>query len=310
MKKQLKVNPSRVSISSFRRGNNVTEGTRYAAAAYPERSVTRPYRDSSKKFIISRTTLKTLSDLVHEPVIIGAFIIAVCIVGSVYALSQWYYADFDPKPISTEVSVSKLTASPALLVNMDLSGLSASEAEPDWKAETTNRPTQMQSEMELSELTPEEEALLLDHFAETLSSLPRESPHGLGPYPDIPSDYPRQNIWAELEKGYKAGITGMSHELMHRVLIKLWNQGQKAEGGILDSDNGRVYPMYKDTVYVNWSESENEDGSVETYLGRYRCHPSLKDYRDSVENGTQPSWIKVVAMEDGGVDPYSFLDLP
>ena len=78
----------------------------------------------------------------------------------------------------------------------------------------------------------------------------------------------------------------------------------------MDSENGRVYPMYKDTVYVNWSESENADGSVKTYLGKYHCHPSLKGYRDSVENGIQPSWIKVVTMEDGGVAPYSFLDLP
>ena len=97
---------------------------------------------------------------------------------------------------------------------------------------------------------------------------------------------------------------------MHRVLIKLWNQGKKAEGAVLDSDNGRVYPMYKDTVYIKWSKDENEDGSVDRYIGRYGCHPSLKDYRDSVENGTQPSWIKVVTMAEGGINPYSFLDLP
>ena len=288
----------------------MTEGTRYTAAAYLGQSVTRPYRDSNKKFAISPVTMRTLSDLVHEPIIIGAFIIAVCIVGSFYALSQWYYSDFDPEPIPTEVSMSKLTASPALLVSMDLSGLSASEAESDWRTATTTKLLQTQSEAEPYELTLEDEALLREHFTETLPNPPRESLHGLGPYPDIPPDYPRQNIWDELEKGYEAGITGMGNELMHRVLIKLWNQGQRAESAILDSGNGRVYPMYKDTVYVNWSESENEDGSVETYLGRYRCHPSLKDYRDSVENGTQPSWIKVVAMEDGGIDPYSFLDLP
>ena len=45
------------------------------------------------------------------------------------------------------------------------------------------------------------------------------------------------------------------------MLIKLWNQGKKAEGALLDSDNGRVYPMYKDTVYVRWTEDEDEDGN-------------------------------------------------
>lgn len=310
MKEQPKVNPSKVSISYLRRNNDMTERTRYAIAAYPEQSVTRPYRNSSRKFTNSPATLKTLSDLVHEPVIIGAFIIAVCIVGSVYALSQWYYADFDPKPIPTETSVSKLTTSPALLVGMDLSGLSTSDAESDWRAETTNKPTQMQLETERYELTLEEEALLLEYLAETLPSPSRESPHGLGPYPEIPSDYPRQNVWRELEKSYSDGYTTIDHELIHRVLIKLWNQGKKADSGVLSEQNGRVYPLYTDTVYVEWSEVENEDGSVEAYLGSYLSHGSLNDYERAVAEGTQPSWLKVVSHEDGGINPHSFLDLP
>ena len=288
----------------------MTERTRYAIAAYPEQSVTRPYRDSNRKFTISPATMKTLSDLVHEPIVIGAFIIAVCIVGSVYALSQWYYADFDPKPIPTEVSVSKLTASPVVLAGMDLSQLLTSDTESDWKAVATSKPIQTQSETELYELTPEEEAFLLEHFAETLPDPPRESPHGLGPYPDIPPDYPRQNVWERLEQSYYDGYANINHALINRVLIKLWNQGKKTDSGTLSGLNGRVYPLYKDTVYVKWSEVENDDGRTETYLGSYLCHGSLADYEEAVENGTQPSWIKVVLYEDGGIDPYSFLDLP
>ena len=290
----------------------MTEGIRYTAAAYPGQSVTHPYRDSNKKFIISPVTMRTLSGLVHEPIIIGALIIAVCIVGSVYALSQWYYSDFDPKPISTEVSVSKLTASPALLVGMDLSGLLASDAESDWRTATTIKPIQTQSEGKPYELTPEEEALLLEHFAETLPDPPRESPFGLGPYPKIPQDYPRQDAFDRIEQFANAevGRTTMGHELIHRVLIKYWNQGKKTASGVHNEANGRVYPLFKDTVYVEWSEVELEDGSTETYLGSYLCHGSLADYEEAVENGTQPSWIKVVLYEDGGVDPYSFLDLP
>ena len=304
MKAQWKVNPSKVPISFFRRGNDATEGTRYTAAAYLGQSATRSYRDSNKKFAISPVTMRTLLDLVHEPIIIGAFIIAVCIVGSVYALSQWYYSDFDPKLITTEVSVSKLTASPALLVGMDLSGLSASDAESDWRAATTTTPIQTQSEAEPYEFTPEEEALLLEHFAETLPPAPRESLHGLGPYPEIPSDYPRQNIWAELEKSYYDGYATIDHELIHRVLIKLWNQGKKTDSGTLSDQNGRVYPLYKDTVYIE--RREYEDGGIFSMLS----HGSLGQYREAVREGTQPSWIKIIPYEDGGVDPYSFLDLP
>lgn len=256
------------------------------------------------------TTIKTLLDLVREPIIIGALIIAGCIVGSVYVLSQWYYADFDPEPIPTEIPVSKLTASPALLVGMDLSRLSASDVESDWEAAAAAKPTQMESETEPYELTPEDEALLLEHFAETLPDPPRESPHGLGPYPDIPPDYPRQNVWERLEQSYYDGYANISHELINRVLIKYWNQGGKTGAGVHSGANGRVYPLFKDTVYVKWSEVELEDGSRETYLGSYLCHGSLADYEESVEKGTQPSWMKVVLYEDGGVDPYSFLDLP
>ena len=309
MKEQLKVNPSRVSILSFRRGNALTDGTQYTAAAYPGQSVIHPYRDSNKKFAISPVTIRTLSDLVHEPVIIGVFIIAVCIVGSVYALSQWYYADFDPEPIPTEIPVSELTASPALLVGMDLSRLSASDAESDWKAAATIKPIQTQSERELHELTREGEALLPEYFQKNLPPL-RKSPYGLGPYPEIPPDFPKQNIFDRLERHAKTSHANISHELIYRVLIKLWNQGKKTDSAIIDGDNGRVYPLYKDTVYVTWSELEHEDGSIETYMESYLSHIALAGYEDSVANGTQPSWLKVVQREDGGIAPYSFLDLP
>ena len=309
MKKQLKMNPSKVLISSFRRGNDVTKGIRYTTAAYRGQPITRPYRNSSRKPASPPVTMKTLSDLVHEPIIIGAFIIVVCIVGSVYALSQWYYADFDPKPISTGIPVSKLTASPVLLVGMDLSRLSASDAESDWKATTTVKPIQTQSETKPYELTPEEEVLLLEHFRENLPPL-RESPYGLGPYPEIPPDFPKQGIFDRLERHAKTGHANVSHELIYRVLIKLWHQGKKTDSAIRDGDNGKVYPLYKDTVYVTWSELEHKDGSIETYIGSYLSHTALADYEDSVANGTQPSWLKVVRREDGGIDPYSFLDLP
>ena len=310
MKEKLKVNPSKVSVSFFKQRNGAIGGTRYVAGDYLGQSTTRHCQYPSRKSIISPAIVKTLLDLVYEPLIIGAFIIAVCIVGSVYVLSQWYYADFDPEPIPTEIPVSKLTESPALLVSMDLSRLSSSDAESDWEAAMAAKPTQTESETEPYELTPEDEALLLEHFAETLPDPPRESPHGLGPYPDIPPDYPRQNVWERLEQSYYDGYANISHELINRVLIKYWNQGKKTGAGVHKGANGRVYPLFKDTVYVKWSEVELEDGSRETYLGSYLCHGSLADYEESVENGTQPSWMKVVLYEDGGVDPYSFLDLP
>ncbi len=244
--------------------------------------------------------MKTLLDLVPEPIIIGMSIIAVCIVGSVYVLNQWYYADFDPEPIPTKIPVSELVKSPALLVDIDLSRLTFSEAESDSEGPTDSDSIQIESKSGSYELTP----------AETLPPPLHESPHGLGPYPEIPLDYPRQNVWAELEKAYYDGYASIEHELIHRVLIKLWKQGKKTDSGVLSEQNGKVYPLYKDTLYVKWSEVENAEGSVEEYMNSYLSHYFFKDYKQAVVGGTQPSWIKVIPREDGGIDPYAFLDLP
>ncbi len=298
------MDPSKVSTSFFKQRNGATGGTRYVVGKYLGQSTTRRYQHPSRKSIISPTAVKTLLDLAHEPVVIGAFIIAFCIVGSAYALSQWYYADFDPEPISTGIDVSKLTESAAVLASMDLSRISSWEAESGWGAAVAAKPTQTELETEPYELTPEDEALLLEHFAETLPNSPRESPHGLGPYPEIPPDYPRQNVWEELEKSYYDGYATIEHELIHRVLIKLWKQGKKTDSGTLNDQNGRVYPLYKDTVYIK--RREYEDGGVFSMLS----HGSLGQYRDAVREGTQPSWIKIIPREEGGIDPYSFLDLP
>ncbi len=259
--------------------------------------------------------MKMLLEILREPLVIGASIAAVLIVAGTYPLSHWLYGELDVDPIPVNTHVSGVIDTPTPAADIDLPDLTYTTDELTPEQSTDSDEESSASESDAYELTPEDEALLLEHFRETLPPLKRESPHGFGPYPDIPPDYPRQNLWDELERldevaGRELGRSSINHELMHRVLIKLWNQGKKAEGAVLDSDNGRVYPMYEDTVYVKWTEVEEDNGNIDRYIGRYRCHPSLKDYRDAVEMGTQPSWIKVVAMEDGGADPYSFLDLP
>ncbi len=164
---------------------------------------------------------------------------------------------------------------------------------------------------------------------------PLESPNGLGRYPDIPSDYPHQNIWAALERGRvmpdksfslsmglgygdrwrtlvpgQTSLSFLNHELLHRVLIKLWNQGKQVDSGVFDRYTGKAYPLYKDTVYVWWLEFVNPDGSIERDLVGLLCHSDLKDYQASIEAGSQPSWLKVVPYDEGGISSYSFLDLP
>ena len=82
---------------------------------------------------------------------------------------------------------------------------------------------------------------------------------------------------AELSDEEKAQLTvDLADEIPRESPLKLWNQGKKAEGALLDSDNGRVYPMYKDTVYVRWTEDEDEDGSYSMVFFKGRMQARIR----------------------------------
>ena len=250
--------------------------------------------------------MRNLLDLVRHPIVIGAFVLSTLIVSSAYFGSHWYYGDVEPIDIPETSSFvpSQLQTAP----EVNLEGLQA-ESEP---MPIESKPTAPSTEGEsvddfLAGLSPEEIQFLTEEVVDELP--PPESIHGLGPYPEIPPDYPHQNIWEDLEQYYKTGHATIEHELMHRVQIKLWNQGTKVDSSYLNSENGRVYPLYSDTVYVTYLEDEKADGSIERYISSYGCHYFLKDYEQSVIEGTQPSWLKVVHEAEGGIEPYSFLGL-
>ena len=251
--------------------------------------------------------MKSLVDFIREPIIIGSVVIAVLIVIGAYLGSHYYYGggvEILEIPDTAALAPSQPRSEPSL--ELDFDGLTTEQSE--------SKETQLESDLApqeeisieefLAELSDEEKQSLTEEVAD---ELPRESVFGLGPLPDIPPDFPRQTVWDTLENSSRATV---GHELINRVLIKYWNQGKKTGAGVRSGENGRVYPLFKDTVYVRWKEDENEDGSIYRYVSSYLCHRSLADYEESVENGTQPSWLKVVLHEDGGVGPYSFLDLP
>ena len=130
------------------------------------------------------------------------------------------------------------------------------------------------------------------------------SPHGLGSYPDLPADYPHPTIWRALEDSYYQGAADIAHELIHRVLVKLWHSGAKVDGGVM-GDNGRVYPLYADTMYVQWAH--RADGT--RYLHEVLCVPQLVQYEGDIEKGVIPRGVRVIDQADAGIDPYLFLGL-
>lgn len=130
------------------------------------------------------------------------------------------------------------------------------------------------------------------------------SPYGFGPYPELPEGFgpitwPRRSA---------------NSELRIRVKIKLLKQGVPVKGSAME--NGLVYPILKGVRYVIWGETT--DGRQ--YLRRSLGHPDDGDYLRSIiaekkaqnESLTQADvpLVKLIPLEEAGIDPYTFLDLP
>ena len=130
------------------------------------------------------------------------------------------------------------------------------------------------------------------------------SPYGFGPYPELPEGFgpitwPRKHA---------------NSELMIRAEIKLLNQGVPVEG--IAMKNGMVYPIIKGICYVKWGETSYG----RRYIRRSTGHPDDGDYMEAIEEEKRKRresvtasdfpGIQLILYEEGGIDPYTFLDLP
>lgn len=132
--------------------------------------------------------------------------------------------------------------------------------------------------------------------------------NGFGPFPEIPTDYPAQNIWNNPKS-----LT-VAHELLLRVQIKLWKQGKHSLGGAMI--DGKIYVNIPGTVYVEWKNRVGSDGTVKRYAtglsGDIEAGKVLRDIIESkgeLNESDVPPGVKVINFADGGIDPYQFLDL-
>ena len=127
------------------------------------------------------------------------------------------------------------------------------------------------------------------------------SPHGFGPYPEIPADYPDNPLWSQLSR---------NHELMHRMRIKLWNQGRKVDAATISSDGSRMYPLEPYIVYVRWKEFVEDDGTISRYASRTKAHGSIPDSDlDQIEEGIIPPGYTILSIDDDYINPIEFLNL-
>lgn len=117
---------------------------------------------------------------------------------------------------------------------------------------------------EASESADVMDAFLPDDFVS--EEVPPEdipvSPYGFGPYPEVPEAFIRKvgvPPWFNVDPppGYEGKVydlpenTKRGVEIIYRVLIGLWKQGNESIiSGFHDSTTGLVYPFYDNTIYI------------------------------------------------------------
>lgn len=134
-------------------------------------------------------------------------------------------------------------------------------------------------------------------------------------FPMTPEGFPMTPVWDDdMFPNYQKGDMH-DHEMIYRVLIKLWNQGDHDFiNGFLDSDNGRVYPLYPDTLYVSWKKRtvrspDNPPRTIRvpsTLLGTHDRNFTLEEMHIIGLEASYPE-IKFVEKHTAGYDPETFL---
>ncbi len=138
----------------------------------------------------------------------------------------------------------------------------------------------------------------------------RVSPYGFGTYPDVPKDYPIDVIWKRPEsKKHLPDHALKGIELLDRVLVKLWGEGDKNfRGGV--TDKGKVYPYYHNTVYVRYGQQEMPDGTIRRYLIKALSAPYVDYDEKDLLSDIPPVHLHILDLDSTGIDPYQFLNLP
>lgn len=252
------------------------------------------------------------SVLLSKAVIISVIIVCL-LVSSVYFVGRWYIGinlpmvtDSEHKSIPRDAAIPTVQSIPPPKTDAPVTANTH---------ETVPEETDAVSIDETESIDTADTFFPLDTSEEGTAEVP-VSPYGFGPYPEVPVGFPDHLspvwTWPE-EKLEKIVGRQKDFELMHRVLIKLWNQGNQDFVAVTRSDdNGKVYPIYPNVAYVTWHESKDLYGKV-----RYRYPspllsgpnvPSLTIEDFSKGRGFPPH-VTVLDRETAGIDPYQFLGL-
>ena len=137
------------------------------------------------------------------------------------------------------------------------------------------------------------------------------SPFGFGPYPEVPAEYTARHgktVWqypGSLPQYNQANI-----ELIHRVMIALWNEGDTRFISATLKD-GKIYVNYPNTMYVRYAVHKSPDGTVHRRITSWSAGEENQAAIDQILVGEIPTGVTLIDMdsEDVGIDPYTFLGL-
>jgi hypothetical protein len=144
----------------------------------------------------------------------------------------------------------------------------------------------------------------------------RMSPHGFGPYPKTPDEYPISDPFHD--------DMGHDVELMQRVRVKLFNeQGIFADGISMSEYTGMVKYVTRGVLWIDWETNNLPWLGEHKYAASIRGHPdTIARIRANLSNRESPLPVEVrqiteadipsdVIVKSGSeaIDPYRFLNL-
>lgn len=136
-----------------------------------------------------------------------------------------------------------------------------------------------------------------------------KSAFGFGNFPEVPSNFPRQDVWEYYWKLYDVDQNAAkNYELINRVVIQLWKEGGNAPGGVLK--RGKVYPLDDNTAYITWKTAYGPNGEMKRYISNLTTTPPIAHrYGEShFRKGLIPSGVNVIEHSSGGYNPYDFVN--
>lgn len=167
---------------------------------------------------------------------------------------------------------------------------------------------------EPSEFVDVADAFLPEDIDEIETPEVRVSPHGFGPYPEVPEDLVAAKGLMPWQAAEMLGHPPPPPEieLGARVLVKLWKEGDTQWTGARMNKEGIMFIHYPNRVYVRYRERKNPDGTTSLTIARVSSGGTpIPGESDIPPDRNIPPGIEIIDLDNAkvGIDPYTFLGI-